>query len=203
MHSYIAYYFINMVYCVVVGIDVEQLISDLTLGIRLPRPNFCSQSIEVLLENCFYEEPMKRPSFEEIIVYLDKTYNKLFDTRSEHKPLRHHGLQSNTSVKDAPKNNEMYFRYTAMIRGNKEQKQRVHNEIKTDTYLDMTKCLTQKENADKSKTLTDTYLEMKKHLPATNDVSVPTEVGIEPLDGSTYVLDGLGLDTYSNILGWP
>ena len=165
---------------------MEQLISDLTLGIRLPRPNFCSQPIADLLEKCFHEEPMKRSSFEEIIVYLDNTYEKLFDKRSGNKSLRDHGQQSDTLVKDAPKSNEMYFRYTAMIRGNKEQKQRVRDEIKADTYLDMTKCLKQKENDDESKMSTDTYLEMKKHLPATNDVYVPTEVVIEPLHGSTY-----------------
>ena len=55
--------------------DVRDLIYELSLGIRLPNPEFCPQPIATLLTRCFYAEPGQRPDFKEIKGDLESAYN--------------------------------------------------------------------------------------------------------------------------------
>ena len=116
----------------ILGIDVDQLIKDLSFGIRLQRPVFCPQSIAMLLEKCFYASPDQRPNFEEIKAILVAAYDKLFDNQKE----------SNIkaiSIIDKSINKTMQVQYSTVIQMNKEQKEKDYVSRKEHGYLYMKK----------------------------------------------------------------
>ena len=107
---------------------------------RLQKPSFCPGPIATLLDNCFSELPEKRPTFQEIKSDLDTAYNNLLRNQ----------LDKNTKDKENPQtgqfpsidliNNSMKLRYTAMIKGNKEQMKRNGSlGSKSNQYLSMKK----------------------------------------------------------------
>ena len=51
--------------------DIHQLIYELSIGIRLPNPQFCPQQIGTLLKHCFHEKPNERPNFRKIKGHLE------------------------------------------------------------------------------------------------------------------------------------
>ena len=49
-----------------VGISIHELIYELCQGLRLPTPTDCPEGVELLLKQCFYEDPTKRPDFADL-----------------------------------------------------------------------------------------------------------------------------------------
>ena len=112
--------------------DVDRLIYDLSIGIRLPNPTFCPHQIASLIKKCFYESPNKRPNFREIKTSLKSAFNKLMkvansniivnkkDTENENK-----GEYYSLGISKLSSSSDMKFRYTAIKKANqlgKEQK---------------------------------------------------------------------------------
>ena len=122
---------------------------------RLQKPSFCPGPIATLLDNCFSELPEKRPTFQEIKSDLDTAYNCLRvqpqlngKMKDEENPQMGH-LPGITSIE-----NSMKMRYTAMIKGNKEQ---------------------MKQNGSLGRT-SNQYLSMKKFDPRCNSVTLEVDV---------------------------
>ena len=63
--------------------NVDDLIYDLSFGVRLPEPTFCPSPIAHLIAKCFYDKPCKRPSFDEIKDDLKAAFNKLMNARNK------------------------------------------------------------------------------------------------------------------------
>ena len=116
----------------ILGIDVEQLIKDLSFGIRLQKPIFCPQPIAILLEKCFYASPDQRPNFEEIKAFLVAAYDMLFDRQKE-------SNVKNFGIIDNNVNKAMQVQYSTVIQMNKEQKNRDYASRKEHGYLYMKK----------------------------------------------------------------
>ena len=112
------------------GIDVDQLIKDLSFGIRLQRPVFCPLPIATLLEKCFYASPDQRPNFEEIKAILVSAYDMLFGSKKE---------LHNTTIIDKSINKTMQVQYSTVLQLNKEQKERDYVSRKEHGYLYMKK----------------------------------------------------------------
>jgi len=108
---------------------------------RLEKPRFCPPPIATLLDKCFSELPEKRPTFQEIKSDLDSAYNCLRvqpqlngKIKDEENPQMGH-LPGITLIE-----NSMKMRYTAMIKGNKEQMKRNDSlGRKSNQYLNMRK----------------------------------------------------------------
>jgi len=115
-----------------IGMDVDRLIYDLSIGIRLPNPTFCPHQIASLIKKCFYESPNKRPNFKEIKTSLKSAFNKLMkvansniivntkDTKNENK-----GEYYSLGISKLSSSSDMKFRYTAIKKANqlgKEEK---------------------------------------------------------------------------------
>ena len=56
---------------------MRQLVNELLEGIRLPRPESCPAIIASLIQQCFFEDAPKRPSFEEIKEIIKADYEQL------------------------------------------------------------------------------------------------------------------------------
>ena len=56
---------------------MRQLVNELLEGIRLPRPENCPATIASLIQQCFYEDAQKRPSFEKIKEVVKEDYEQL------------------------------------------------------------------------------------------------------------------------------
>ena len=65
----------------ILGIDLNNLVYDLSFGVCLPEPKFCPEIITDLIKRCFYEKSDKRPDFKAIklLFYLHIIY--LFQIR--------------------------------------------------------------------------------------------------------------------------
>ena len=94
--------------CFTTGIDFQELISDLSNGIRLPNPLLCPPPITSLLEKCFDETPDKRPDFKTIKHYLEVIYPNL-DSHP----------QANGFTMKKIENVEMKTRYAIILQENK------------------------------------------------------------------------------------
>ena len=103
--------------------DMEQLVYDLSFGIRLPNPTFCPISMAMLIKQCFYEKPSKRPNFEEIKSTIKATFNVLMHhaktkSKRDEKDIQQINALSINKLKD----NAMKSRYTTIKKGNQEEK---------------------------------------------------------------------------------
>ena len=56
---------------------MRQLVNELLEGIRLPRPESCPATIASLIQQCFFEDASKRPSFEKIKEVVKEDYEQL------------------------------------------------------------------------------------------------------------------------------
>ena len=102
---------------------VEDLIYDLSFGIRLPNPTFCPAPIANLITRCFYENPSKRPNFEEIKVTLKEAFNKMMnDWNKTTEPCQNlnegeiHYIEINKLKDDTLK-----LRYKTIKKGNQQE----------------------------------------------------------------------------------
>ena len=98
------------------GIDVDQLIKDLLLGIRLQTPIYCPLPIATLIEKCFHESPEERPDFKEIKAILVAAYEKLLGDRKE-------SAIKTSRLIDKDIKSKMQVQYTNVIQMNKEKKE--------------------------------------------------------------------------------
>ena len=112
------------------GIDIPQLVNDLTLGIRLPNPAFCPKAIADLLETCFRESPDKRPDFDEIKSKLNTAFNRILlknKTRADVVKNDYHLVNLNRSAK-------MQSQYSTLIKENKRE-YLIQQRARKNTYL--------------------------------------------------------------------
>ena len=56
---------------------MSQLVNEFQEGIRLPRPDSCPATIASLVQQCFFVDARKRPSFENIKEVVKEDYEQL------------------------------------------------------------------------------------------------------------------------------
>ena len=78
------------------GIEFEQLVSELRLGVRLPSPPFCPFEISEIMKKCFHENPHQRPTFEEMRTSLTQIISAL--RRPPTQAFENDNIESNMSV---------------------------------------------------------------------------------------------------------
>ena len=135
------------------GIDINELIYDLSYGIRLPNPISCPICIKKLLERCFYEAPDDRPDFKEIKLYIRTSFNTIY---VEYQSQNKRGKDENVTglgICDST-NNEMKTRYTKVLQEN--MKRNVKN------YAVKTGCESPKQKTTSSSIAYATMEEYKK-----------------------------------------
>ena len=105
--------------------DVDRLIYDLSIGIRLPNPTFCPHQIASLIKKCFYESPNKRPNFEEIKTSLKSAFNKLMKVANSNMIVNTKDTEKKNKVEyytlgisKLSSSSDMKFRYTAIKKAN-------------------------------------------------------------------------------------
>ena len=59
-----------------IGIDLYQLILELKMGVRLPTPPNCPETIADILRQCFIEDPRNRPTFTEIKSMISQSHRE-------------------------------------------------------------------------------------------------------------------------------
>ena len=59
-----------------IGIDLYQLILELKMGVRLPTPPNCPETIADMLKQCFIEDPRSRPSFTKIKSVISQSHRE-------------------------------------------------------------------------------------------------------------------------------
>ena len=103
--TYLFFYFVSVFFwyyevfiCrflyLIIGMTIHQLIYELSVGIRLPNPEFCPPSISTMLRKCFHNDPTERPDFKEITDNVQLTFNARlndlpleFSNRIDFRPL--------------------------------------------------------------------------------------------------------------------
>ena len=99
----------------ILGIDIDSLIYDLSFGVRLPAPRFCPQPISYLLQKCFVTEPDQRPDFKVIKKFLEDVYRLLFTKTKLAEKQRNDQTVSHPM---AIPSSTMKSRYVAVLQGN-------------------------------------------------------------------------------------
>ena len=155
------------------GIDIPQLVNDLTLGIRLPNPAFCPKAIADLLETCFRESPEKRPDFDEIKSKLNTAFNRILlknKTRADVVKNDYHLVNFNRSAK-------MQSQYSTLIKENRREyfiQQRARKNTYLSNFLKNEKTFDRKEILGKRHencglgTKNNLYVDMSSKLKASN-----------------------------------
>ena len=99
---------------------IHQLIYELSVGVRLPNPEFCPPSISTMLRKCFQNEPNERPDFKEIRDNVQFTFDSMLeevlqDRMKNEKAGSHlYSLPINNHI-----DNTMRSRYTSMKKANR------------------------------------------------------------------------------------
>ena len=135
------------------GIDINELIYDLSYGIRLPNPISCPICIKKLLERCFYEAPGDRPDFKEIKLHITTSFNAIYveyqsqNKRDKDQNVSGIGICDNT-------NNEMKTRYTKVLQENMKRNEK--------NYAVKTACESPKQKENSSSIAYATMEDYKK-----------------------------------------
>ena len=66
---------------------MQDLVSQLSHGIRLPDPDFCPPPVLCLFKQCFQQDPNIRPDFEQIKNTVEAAYNKVIAAENECREL--------------------------------------------------------------------------------------------------------------------
>ena len=98
-----------------IGIDYQDLINELQLGIRLPTPEYCPTSIALLIQACFNEDPNERPTFSQLKKTISESYSSLKRRTEEVVP---NGMENQLNVRYADV--QMENRYLMMKKENVE-----------------------------------------------------------------------------------
>ena len=67
------------------GIDLHQLIYQISSGQRLPDPKFCPPNVSSLMKKCFQEKPQHRPNFEDIKKDIATSYSAVLSLSASNK----------------------------------------------------------------------------------------------------------------------
>ena len=104
--------------------DVSQLIYDLSFGIRLPKPIFCPSPIGNLMNQCFYENPSKRPNFKTIKVFLKDAFNQMMNDANTNSKTCQNGIEQEVQYIEINKlmDDKMKSRYKAIKETNQQEK---------------------------------------------------------------------------------
>ena len=106
----------------ILGIDPENLIFDLSYGIRLPEPKFCPEAIAALLKTCFYEKPDKRPDFKAIKYIILTAYSLLhLNSKSVENSLSKHNRHQTPPLIHEIKHHDIHDHYAYHLEGNKQK----------------------------------------------------------------------------------
>jgi hypothetical protein len=106
------------------GMNVDDLIYDLSFGIRLPNPIFCPSPIAHLISKCFYDEPSKRPNFEQIKVTLKESFNKMMNESNRNAEMCTNKIEPDIHYTEINKlkDDKMKSRYKIIKRENRQEK---------------------------------------------------------------------------------
>ena len=104
--------------------DVDHLIYDLSFGIRLPSPTFCPLPIANLINQCFYENPSKRPNFEEMKVFLKEAFNQMMKEANKRLATHQNRIKRQEDYIEINKlkDDKMKSRYKAINETNRQEK---------------------------------------------------------------------------------
>ena len=156
------------------GIDIPQLVNDLTLGIRLPNPAFCPKAIADLLETCFRESPEKRPDFDEIKSKLNTAFNRIFLKDKTKADV----AKTDYQLFNLKRNSKMQSQYSTLIKENKREylmQQRSRKNTYLSNFLKNEKLSDRKEISSEQHdncglgAKSTLYVDMSNNLKASNE----------------------------------
>ena len=150
------------------GIDIPQLVNDLTLGIRLPNPAFCPNAIAALLETCFCESPEKRPDFDEIKSKLNTAFNIIFLKNKTKADV----AKTDYQLVNLKRNSKMQSQYSTLIKENQREylmQQRSRKNTYLSNFLKNEKPSDRKEILGKQHDNCGLYVDMSNILKASNE----------------------------------
>ena len=103
---------------------VDDLIYDLSFGIRLPNPTFCPSPIAHLITQCFYDKPSKRPNFEGIKVTIKEAFNKMMNESNKNAEMCKNRIEPDIQYIEINKlkDDKMKSRYKIIKRENQQEK---------------------------------------------------------------------------------
>ena len=103
--------------------NVDDLIYDLSFGVRLPEPTFCPPPIAHLIAKCFYDKPCKRPNFDEIKDDLKAAFNKLMNARNKNAEMYQNRTEIGTCYTELSQlsDDKMKSRYKTIERENQQE----------------------------------------------------------------------------------
>ena len=119
--------------------NINDLMYDLSYGIRLPTPKFCPPPIANLVKECFYENPDLRPDFKNITNTLEILFEELMARHyKKRKASDKTARPSDYHPINTMKNNVMKSRYAKIVGGNKKfvEKRENYAHIKNDDELE-------------------------------------------------------------------
>ena len=105
--------------------DIHHLLYELSIGVRLPSPEFCPFPITALMKECFHADPNERPDFSTIKGGL-QTEDQDMNARALSNS--NGGANETTpfyaTLINEINDNTMRSRYRAVIKGNQKQEKR-------------------------------------------------------------------------------
>ena len=107
----------------ILGMDVNQLRHELAQGVRLPKPEHCSDNISDIIQRCFNEDPKDRPDFVELKLLIENAYDLLISRHNESDVSNQESdmlLYENITSLTPSQDDRMKERYLDMRRKNKK-----------------------------------------------------------------------------------
>ena len=121
--------------------DLQDLIHELSIGIRLPSPEFCPQPIATLMKHCFYADPYRRPDFTKIKGDLESAHNDLMGRDNSNVNVTgNEGYESYALAISTMNDNTMKSRYDAIKSGNQKQEACKSLVEEDQTLIEASKC---------------------------------------------------------------
>ena len=174
LNYFVCTYTLNHYFPYLSGIDIPQLVNDLTLGIRLPNPAFCPNAIAALLETCFCESPEKRPDFDEIKSKLNTAFNIIFLKNKTKADV----AKTDYQLVNLKRNSKMQSQYSTLIKENKkeylmQQRSRKNtyliNFVKNEKTSDRKEILGKQHDNCSLGTKSNLYVDMSNNLKASKE----------------------------------
>ena len=98
---------------------MQNLVYDLSYGIRLPTPIYCPQSISKLLGNCFHVDPDKRPDFQAAKEIILLSFNELTcQTNAFPVSAERNAFNPNECAINKMEDSTMKLRYASILKRN-------------------------------------------------------------------------------------
>ena len=166
---------INEQVCIL-GIDINNLIYDLSYGIRLPAPKYCPYAISNMIRNCFHEDPDKRLDFKATKAILSLGFSEI-TSKTNAFPVSSNStkINPNECVINKIEDSTMKLRYANILKksDNKDESTRCSSCSSSSSTHSSDNC--ENNFKDKYKFISRTrytILGNKKELPSSKEIVI-------------------------------